>query len=331
MQYFEKWQELPYYPISLFYREKFGEKVYKIPVSVSQTCPNREGLKGMKTCVFCDVWGSAAYPEVRDQVLKDQILTNKERIRKRFNANKFLVYFQAYTNSFAKSEHLRQQFEVAEQVEDVVGFVVGTRPDCLSPAVLRLWQEYAKKHFLSVELGVQTFDEKALVWMERGHSAVQSIKAILKIKELGEVDLGIHLMFGLPGETDEFIKKTARIVNSLPIDNVKLHNLHVLSNTPLEEMYKKGEFVPISREDYTRRVQIFLEHLNPNTAVHRVAAVASRHDELVAPYWAASKLDNYQFIIDKMREQNSYQGKKFVSEGKGFLHRTDFSGTFTSI
>lgn len=311
MQYFEKWQELPYFPISLFYRQKFGEKVYKIPVSVADTCPNREGFKGMKTCVFCDVWGSAAYPEVRERDLIDQIRRNKERIRKRFKAHQFLVYFQAYTNSFAKSERLRHQFEVATQDDDVVGVVVGTRPDCLSPAVLRLWKEYSEKLFLSVELGVQTFDEEDLIWMERGHSAEKSIEAIYKLKNTGPIDVGIHLMFGLPRETDDSIKWTAEKVSALPIDNVKLHNLHVLANTPLEEMYTKGEFHPISKEDYARRVKIFLQHLDPRIAVHRVAAVASRHHELVAPAWAASKLDNYQYIIDYLKEAGARQGQYY--------------------
>ncbi len=310
------WNGLPYYPISQFYKQKFGEKVYKVPISVAQSCPNREGLRGMKVCNFCDVWGSAAFPEFRELELQKQIEVTKSRIAKRFNAQKFLIYFQAYTNSFAKTSELRKQFEVASQFSDVLGFVVGTRPDCLSEAVLELWNEYTDKgYFLAVELGVQSFDEQQLLWMSRGHTALQSVKGIRKIvNKCPKVDLGIHLMFGFPGESDEDIIESAKICSDLPITNVKIHNLHVLKNTTLEKDFLKGKFTPISREDYTRQAILFLQHLNPQIAVHRLAAVASRHDELVAPDWAKSKLDTYQYIIDSMKNNNCFQGQEFAKK-----------------
>lgn len=309
------WNGFPYYPISQFYKNKFGEKVYKVPISVAQTCPNREGLKGMKVCNFCDVWGSAAFPEFRDLEIKNQIIVTKDRMGKRFNANKFLVYFQAYTNTFSKTSQLKKQFDIASEFDDVLGFVVGTRPDCLSQAVFELWNEYLDKgYFLSVELGVQSFDEKQLLWMDRGHTAELSVKAVERIrKNSPKVDLGIHLMFGLPGETDEDIIMAAKKCSELPIDNVKIHNLHVLKNTTLEEDFNAGEFKPISREEYTRHAGLFLQHLRPGIAVHRLAAVASRHEELVAPEWAKSKLDNYQYILDYMKDNSLYQGQHFSS------------------
>jgi hypothetical protein len=313
MQKIPNWQGLPYYPISLFYKEKFGAKVYKIPVSIAETCPNREGLNGMKTCNFCDVWGSAAYPEVREKALREQIELNRDKIRRRFNANQFLVYFQAYTNTFSKVTRLREQFEVASSYEDIKGFVVGTRPDCVSEAVLKLWNEYSEKFFVAVELGVQSFNEDQLIWMRRGHTAQKSLWAIDKIKaQCPEVDLGIHLMFGLPGETDEQIVETAKLCSRLPIDNVKLHNLHVLKHTPLADDYKKGLFEPISREQYVDRVILFLQHLDSRIAVHRVAAVASRHEELVAPRWTASKLESYQYVLDEFQRRKAYQGQQLT-------------------
>lgn len=305
-----KWNGLPYYPISQFYKNKFGEKVYKVSVSVAQTCPNREGLRGMKVCNFCDVWGSAAFPENRHLQLKKQIELTKNKIARRFKVKKFLVYFQAYTNTFAKTSQLREQFEVACEFPDVLGFVVGTRPDCLSHAVFDLWNEYSQSKFLSVELGVQSFDEQQLLWMDRGHTAEQSIKACYKIKEkCPKVDLGIHLMFGLPGESKDDIIRAAKKCNELPIDNVKIHNLHVLKDTPLEKIYQRGEFSPISRDSYADFTALFLANLRPDIAVHRLSAVASRHDELVAPDWAKSKLDSYQFILDHLNNNNIYQGQ----------------------
>lgn len=305
------WNGLPYYTIGEHYSNRFGEKVYKIPVSVVDDCPNRRGLKGMQTCVFCDVWGSAARSESQTMELRQQIETYRDHIAKKFKAKSFLVYFQAYTNTFTKLSGLRTNFETALSYDFVKGFVVGTRPDCLSKGVLDLWQEYHQRSFVAVELGVQSFFEDQLQFLRRGHTAQQSLEAIHKIATTTNVDLGIHLIFGNPGETDEQILQTAEIVNQLPITNVKLHNLHVLKNTPLEELYQRGEFTPIDRETYAHRVKLFLQHLSPHIALHRLAAFASRWEELVAPRWTSDKMGTHQFIIDFLREQKAHQSQFF--------------------
>ena len=307
------WLGLPYRPISEFYVERFGAKVYKIPVSVVDDCPNRRGLRGMQTCVFCDVWGSAARSEAMLMPLKSQIETFHELIQRRYKASHFLVYFQAYTNTFTKVEALRANFETAKSFPFVQGFVVGTRPDCLSKSVLALWQEMHEQSFVAVELGVQSFDNSQLEFMRRGHTREQSLKAIETIHRETNVDLGIHLMFGQPQETDAQIIETARICNDLPITNVKLHNLHVLKNTPLEGLYQQGGFKPIERDLYARRVQLFLEHLSPRLFIQRLAAFASRPDELIAPAWTADKMRTHQSLIDHLRAHASYQGKYFES------------------
>ena len=305
------WRGLPYHTISSFYQQRFGEKIYKIPVSVVDDCPNRRGLKGMQTCVFCDVWGSAARSEAQGMELSKQISDFGQHLGDRFKAKNFLVYFQAYTNSFTKISSLKSNFETALTFPFVKGFVVGTRPDCLSPSVLNLWQEYHDRTFVSVELGVQSFFDDQLKFMRRGHTAQQSLDAIAKISGSTNVDLGIHLMFGQPGETDDHIRETAKIVNTLPISNIKLHNLHVLTKTPLENMFRDGQFTPIERPLYAHRVQIFLEHLSPRFYMHRLAALAPRWDELVAPAWTADKMGTHQYIIDHLRSQGSYQGRYF--------------------
>jgi radical SAM protein (TIGR01212 family) len=306
------WNGLPYNPISNFYRQKFGAKVYKIPVTVVDSCPNRKGLKNMQTCVFCDVWGSAANSESSAMNLREQISKYQDIIRKKYKAEKFLVYFQAYTNTFTKVSQLRENFETALEFPEVVGFVVGTRPDCISQGVLDLWQEYHEKSFVAVELGVQSFFDDQLEFMRRGHSSLDSWKAMLKISTLTSVDLGIHLMFGQPGETDEDVVLTAKLINSLPIRNVKLHNLHVLQETPLAEIYLKGQFIPLELEPYARRVQLFLENLRADIFVQRLAAYSSRWNELIAPLWTADKMGTHQFLIDFLREQKSYQSKSLT-------------------
>lgn len=309
------WRGLPYHTIAEHYKRLFGEKVYKIPVTVVDDCPNRMGLKGMKTCSFCDVWGSAAREESFQMPLREQIEKYQVQIGKEYNSKKFLVYFQAYTNTFTKVSALRENFDTALSYPFVKGFVLGTRPDCLSAAVLNLWQEYYQKSFVSVELGVQSFFNHHLEFMQRGHSAEDSLKAIEKIAQSTAVDLGIHLIFGSPGETDEEIIQTAKICNDLPISNIKLHNLHVLKNTELEKRFAAGTFKPLERDQYVRHVELFLANLHPRIAIHRLAAFASRWEELIAPAWTSDKMGTHQFIIDELRKNKIYQGKALALDG----------------
>jgi uncharacterized protein len=303
--------KLPFRPISEFYLSRFKSKVYKIPVAVAETCPNREGLRGMQTCSFCDVWGSAAHEDALPLPLNEQIEKYRAVIKKKYKAEQFLVYFQAYTTTFKRVKSLESAFAQAYEWPDVCGLVVGTRPDCLSASVLDLWQRYHEKKFVAVELGVQSFDDRQLLFLRRGHTGGDSLKAIEKISSQTQVDLGVHLIFGLPGETESQVRKTAEICNQLPITNVKLHNLHVLKNTELEKWYRQGLFEPFDFGKYARHVQIFLEHLSPRLFIHRLAAYAPRWDELVAPSWTADKMRTHQGIVDFLNSQQSFQARHF--------------------
>lgn len=308
---------LPYNPISEFYKSKFGQKVFKVPVSIADDCPNRRGLKGMKVCIFCDEHGSFAYPDSQKEALEKQIAEHREKILKRFNAKKYVVYFQAYTTTFTQLSRLREAFDVALADEDVVGLVVGTRPDCLSPALLEMWQEYTKKTMVSVEIGVQSFDNVQLKWMERGHTAEDSVEGIQKIhRHCPDVLLGVHMMFGWPGENKNDVIRAAHICNDLPLNDVKLHNLHVLKKTPLADLFFQGEFTPVELEEYAHLAGTFLSYLNPKFYVHRLAALASRWDELIAPEWTRHKMTNYQKMIDLFRQQELYQGKYHKTVGE---------------
>jgi uncharacterized protein len=308
-----QWDGKPYFPISQVYKQRFGSKVVKVPVSIADNCPNRAGIKGMKTCIFCDVHGSFAYPESQGDEIREQIVRHREKVAKRFNAHKFLVYFQAYTTTFTQLARLKEGFEAALEQPDVAGLIVGTRPDTLSEAVLRAWKEYSERTFVGIELGVQSFDDEQLIWMRRGHTAAQAIKGIERVAASG-VDTGIHLIFGWPTENEKQIIETAKLCNDLPITNVKLHNLHVLKQTPLEEMYRDGTFAPVELDEYASRVALFLEHLSPRIAVHRLAALSSRWDELVAPAWTRHKMKSYQGIIDRIHALGSYQGRLFIEQ-----------------
>jgi radical SAM protein (TIGR01212 family) len=302
-----------YYPISQYYKERFGEKVYKVSVSIAETCPNRQPNSRMPLCIFCDEWGSAAYHLERDKSLREQIRINRDKIARRYRANTFLVYFQSYTNTFDRVSELEQRFQVALAEDHINGIVLGTRPDCLPQRVLPLLKKTHEDHYLMVELGLQSFFDHHLTFLQRGHDAARGFEAIQKLHEHTGVDTGVHLIFGLPDETDDEIIETAQRINELPISNVKLHNLHVLTNTPLALMYQQGRFQPVELEEYIDKVVLFLQHLSPNVAVQRLAAVASRWDELIAPAWTREKMRPTQMIEDKLAELNTRQGQLLIS------------------
>ncbi len=302
-----------YRPLSQHYREHFGEKVFKVSVSIADRCPNRAGRNGARICSFCDEWGSAAYHQFKELSLEEQIQINREAIRRRYRARKFLVYFQAYTNTLEKAAKMKKWYDVALRQTDIVGIVVGTRPDCLPRRVLNLFAEIAEHHYLSVEIGAQSFNDEQLNFLSRGHNSACSVKAIKKLKKTPGVNVCVHLMFGLPEETEAQLRHTAQLLSGLGVDGVKLHNLHVLRATPLAEEYASGRFVPVTLEEYARKVSLFLEHLSPNIAIHRLAAVANRWDELIAPDWTREKMKTQQFIEDFLDSHNCVQGGKLCS------------------
>jgi len=304
---------LRYFPLSEHYRRRFGRRVYKLGVSVATSCPNREGMRGMSVCIFCDEWGSAAYPELAGLPLREQIARTSERLRERYKAERFLVYFQAYTNTFQRMSRLEGLLAEALEAPDVVGVVVGTRPDCLPRTALELMADVAGSRYLSVELGVQTLDDAQLRFLSRGHDRACSLHALEKLGAYPEIEVCVHLMFGIPGETDDQLRETARILSQLGVHGVKLHNLHVLKDTPLQCLYEHGAFVPVGLEEYARKVAVFLEHLAPRVVVHRLNAVASRWDEVVAPDWVKGKMRPIQFIRDYLERVDSWQGKHYPS------------------
>ena len=171
-----------YYQLSQYYQKRFGEKVYKVSISVAKSCPNRNGQNGMTVCIFCDEWGSAAYHQLSDLPMLKQIKINREAIRKRYKAEKFLIYFQAYTNTFGRFSGLETLYYKALKEIDVIGLVVGTRPDCLPKRVLYKFAELSKDQYLSVELGAQTFNDNQLKFLSRGHDRATSIEAIHNLK-----------------------------------------------------------------------------------------------------------------------------------------------------
>jgi len=307
----DSFQGMRYRSIGNHYKEIFGHRVQKITLSVSQSCPNRQSDIG--ACTFCDEWGSAGIHVRPELALKAQLAGYKEGMRLRYPTHKFLAYFQPYTNTFERSKELEGQIKTALSDPDVEGVILGTRPDCLNKNLLSMLEDIGQDTYVCVELGVQTFDERALAYLNRGHDVQTSIDGILKLKGLSNVEVGVHLMFGLPGEVNAHTLKAVDAVNRFEVDNVKLHNLHVLKNTPLEYAYRKGQFVPWEMSRYTDAVVTFLEHCSPDISIARLAAKATRSEELVAPEWVSKKMLPINEIENKLKEAGTWQGIKYSS------------------
>ena len=300
--------DMPYFPIGQYYRNRFGGKVYKITVSVAGTCPHRNAQKEGGGCLFCDEWGSAGHHLESVGSLHEQIVVNREKLQKRYKANRFLVYFQPYTNTYRRLSALATDMDASLKHDGVCGIVLGTRPDCLPDEVFSLLDRYSRKSYVAIELGVQSLVDRRLEFLNRRHTAGQSLEAIKKLHRLTNVDIGLHLMFGLPEETEREAAETATRINGLPVSNVKLHNLHVLAGTPLERLYRSGSFEPLELEAYAKRVIAFLTHLSPKIAVQRLAAVAARWNDLIAPRWTKERMRPTQYIVAEMKKKGLFQG-----------------------
>lgn len=290
--------------------------MYKIGVSTARGCPHRAGASGDPGCIYCDKWGGAAYSDTAPHSLSQQIRLNRERIRRRYKAEKFIVYFQAHTSTFQSRGGLERLCREAMEEEGVVGLALGARPDCLPGALVEMLAGLAEKHYLSIELGLQTLDEEQLRFLARGHGRACSLKALEKLAGYPRIDVCAHLMFGLPGEQMGQLAESAALLSRAGVGGVKLHNLHVLRETPLAEMYAKGEFAPIGLPEYSSKVIWFLEHLSPGVAVHRLNAVASRWEELVAPDWASKKMEPTQYILDEMARLKTWQGRLWEEQNQ---------------
>ncbi len=312
---------LRYRPISQHYRAYFGEKVQKIGLIVSHTCPNRLGINGMQVCSFCDVWGSSANEAMRHQSITRQIQGQKARLSKRYKAKRFLAYMQAYTTTFARVSRVERWCKTALEQDGVLGVVLGSRPDCLPKPMLLMLQGLARQTYVSVELGLQSVDDGQLAFLRRGHSAANALDALKRLADCNNLHHGAHLIFGFPNESaqswHELLEYTIECLRAHNVHNVKLHNLHVLKNTALAERYAKGRFVPISLPDYAMRIVHFLNHLPQHVFVHRLNAVASRWAELLAPDWAREKMRPMQTILNTLAIHNAWQGKHLGQAQQG--------------
>ncbi|MDX2471022.1 MAG: TIGR01212 family radical SAM protein [SAR324 cluster bacterium] len=306
------WGELPYYSIGKYYQKKFGIKIRKLSVQISETCPVRQGNKEL--CIFCDEKGAGGDQIIYGKSVKEQIDLNASRIKPTTYEQSFLAYFQTYTSTFGRLEPLERALEEAISCDGVKGVVISTRPDCLPSGIFPLLKKLAEKTFVSVEVGAQSFNEDYVAWLKRGHTAQKSIDAIKRLSEEAGVDVGAHIILGLPNQTLAQVKEEVDIVNSLPLGNIKLHHLYVLKDSPLAAAWESGEFKVVEFDDYVQQAALFLANLNPSIAVQRLSAFAKGSDGLLAPDWTKERSRPGQEIMNYMAKSNHIQGSLFKLE-----------------
>lgn len=291
--------------------QKFGEKVYKLPVNLPGTCPNRDGKVGRGGCIFCDEEGSGFECLPNTFSVKQQITENKAFFRKRFSAQKFIVYFQAFTNTYLPFDRFKENILEAAGEDDVVGLSISTRPDCVNDRYLDFLAEIKeeKKLDINIELGLQTVNYHTLVKVNRGHTLAEFIDAVLRIKARG-FETCAHLILNLPWDDLADAVENAKVISSLGVEYVKLHSLYVVQGTPLGDMYQGGEFEIISLDDYVERVATFLEYLDPAVVLQRLVGKGPK-ESLLFSNWGVSWWLIKRRIEDYLEEKDIYQGKKF--------------------
>jgi uncharacterized protein len=287
----------------------FGCRVQRISVDAGFSCPNRDGLLDSEGCIFCGGSGSGAYSIRRDLSVAGQIEDGKEVMRRKYRAQRFIAYFQAYTNTYATVDQLRLLYAEALTVPDVVGMIVATRPDCIPDEVLDYLQELSRQTYLWLELGIQSIHDRTLAFINRRHDHATSVDAIQRATSRG-LQVCAHVILGLPGETRKEMLATSGELNRLGVDGVKLHLLHVMKGTRLAEMYGRGEVQLLDRDEYAGLVCDFLERLDPRILIHRLTGDGG-HDNLVAPLWSLKKFEILNLIDSELERRGSRQGVRF--------------------
>ncbi|MGC9110024.1 MAG: TIGR01212 family radical SAM protein [Caldimicrobium sp.] len=295
-----------YYSLNQFLKEKFGEKVKKIPLDAGFTCPNRDGTKGKGGCIYCDLKGSGTGLGQRLS-LKEQIEFFLERFKKR-GYQKFIAYFQSFSNTYGPLLKLKETYRIILNYPEIVGLAIGTRPDCIDKEVIKLLKEFQHLgYYLWIELGLQSKHNQTLKLINRGHTFEDFLSAYYLLKE-EEIPVVVHIIFGLPKEDREMMLETVETLSELKPEGIKFHALYILEGTPLSELYKAGQVRELSLEEYRSLVGEALSLLPRYTVIHRLTSDPPK-EGLLAPLWLLDKNKVLNAITDYMKEKGLYQGK----------------------
>ena len=286
--------KLPYLSLNHYLKQKFGERVQKIPLDAGLSCPNRDGSKGRTGCIYCDPKGSGTGLAAKGMSVSEQMHQGIEWAKKRYNARKFIAYFQSFSNTYGPLELLERLYLQSLQGPEVVGVAIGTRPDCIDRERLKLIAKIFKDKMIWIELGLQSANNHTLNLINRGHTVEQFEKAVHLIKEFN-FSICAHVIFGLPEETKQDMEETINYINSLPIDGIKFHQLYILENVPIFRLYQKGQIKPMSQTEYANMVAWAIKQLRPNMVIQRLTGDPPRHG-LAAPVWSREKHKTIELI-----------------------------------
>ena len=298
-----------YYTYSRFIKEYFGEKLYKICLDGGFTCPNRDGTLATGGCIFCSEGGSGEFTENASLSVSEQIRLGKAQTAEKYHGEHYIAYFQAYTNTYAPVEYLRKIFTEAIHHPSVVALSIGTRPDCLGEDVLDLLTELNQIKPVWIELGLQTIHERTAAYIRRGYPLSVFETAVRNLRERG-IEVIVHTILGLPGESEEDILATMEYLNHRDIQGIKLQLLHVLKGTDLAQEYLEGKFHVYEREEYLNLLIRCLEHLDPEIVIHRMTGDGPK-ELLLAPLWTGRKREVLNLLHHQMKVCDSWQGKQY--------------------
>jgi uncharacterized protein len=296
-----------YYDLKSYWRNLFGCNVHKLAIDAGFTCPNRDGHVAAGGCIYCDGRGSKLRQQGVLPSVAQQIADGKKYYQP--SASKFIAYFPTLTNTYAPVAALRTLYDEALAQENVIGLSIGTRPDCLDPAVIELLAGYAQKYHVWIELGLQSVHDKTLQFINRGHNYRQFLDAVNNLSGRG-LNICVHMIIGLPGETDEDVGTTAETLAALPVNGIKIHSLLALDGTKMGELYKQGAIDMMTKEQYVSLTADVLEVLPPEMVIQRLTADGYR-DIFLAPAWAGNKLDVLNAINKELERRDSYQGRHY--------------------
>ena len=307
----ENAQKKPYYPYSQYLKEHYGYKIYKVTLDGGFTCPNRDGTKAKGGCTFCDVTGSSSRAQDRRDSITDQVLKNIERQRKRFGADKFIAYFQSFTNTYDTVERLKALYDEAlASHPDIVGLAISTRPDCADEEKLALIASYKQPgRYIEVEYGMQTIHNRSLEIVNRAETFEDFLNAYELTKQF-DLDHCVHIILGMQGETHADMMATADKMAELRVNGVKIHMLCAMEFTPLAKDFLEGRWQPMEKDEYVHTVCDFIERLHPECVIHRVAG-NGHHKHVVAPLWLQRKLELTNEIDAEFARRGTRQGSAY--------------------
>ncbi len=299
-----------YHTWNYYLRQKFGEKIFKVSLNAGFTCPNVDGTLGYGGCIYCSREGSGDFAGNPNDNLRKQFDEIKAMMLKKWPNAKYIGYFQAFTNTYAPLEVLKERYETVLGFEDVIGLSISTRPDCLPDDVVDYLAELNERTNLWVELGLQTIHDETSEIINRGHSYQDFLDGFKKLKDRN-IKTVVHIINGLPGEDKEMMMQTAKAVADMGADGIKIHLLHIIKDTPLRDFLNNGQIVPMEQEEYINLVCDQLEILPEEMVIHRLTGDGKR-DELLAPLWSLKKWEVLNRIDDEMKRRGTFQGSKYV-------------------